>query len=204
MLIYLFIPEIIPYQRNLIKTSYISNTWRCCSFPSTFTKCKQTKGKNKTQLLQFFNIFIITVASILINIYYYQVHIAQIMKLDVKKHLLWIKLNRYSTYLLHLVAFGNSSEPHYPPLPPWRIQKSYWLRGLFTYFIHIRSRTYNAGLVLVWGTDIDLELGIEITIWSVCQPTIKPRFPDNILLMVASWLYNYVHNTYQAGCYVLR
>ena len=83
MLIYLFIPEIIPYQRNLIKTSYISNKWRCCSFPSTFTKCKQTNGKNKTQLLQFFNICIIIYAFILINIYYFQVYIAQIMKLDV-------------------------------------------------------------------------------------------------------------------------
>ena len=33
--------------------------------------------------MQFFNIFIIIVAFILINIYYCQVYIAQIMKLDV-------------------------------------------------------------------------------------------------------------------------
>ena len=54
--------------------------------------------------MQLFNIFIIIVAFILINIYYRQVYIAQTMKLDVKNICYdsnWI----VKMYLLHLVVW---------------------------------------------------------------------------------------------------
>ena len=50
--------------------------------------------------MQFFNIFIIIVAFILINIYYCQVYIAQIMKLDVIFFVMGVNIYLVTTELL--------------------------------------------------------------------------------------------------------
>ena len=87
VLIYRSIPEIIPYQHTWINMSYITNNGAILFLAQMSTHLERRRKVRQIQLqmlVQFFDIFIIIVAFILINMYYCQVYIAQIMKLDIK------------------------------------------------------------------------------------------------------------------------